>query len=137
MSAKRKKAGVFGARDFNGIPRAVMRTDDYRQLHGNAVKLLMAMIDQYRGQNNGDLTAAYSVMKHWGFHSKATLASALKALLRAGLIMITRTGRFLNPGGVCALYAVTWQPIDECPGKGLEVKSTITPPRKFSIEQNK
>lgn len=114
-----------------------MLTDDYKQLHGNAVKLLMALIHQYRGRNNGDLTAAYSEMKKWGFRSKQTLANALKALLSAGMIMQTRTGLFLNPGGRCALYAITWQPIDECPGKMLEVKPTAVPPRKFSTEQNK
>ena len=124
-------------RSFNGIPRDVMLTHDYKQLHGNAVKLLMALIHQYRGHNNGDLTAAYSEMKKWGFRSKQTLANALKALLGAGMIIQTRTGLFLNPGGCCALYAITWQPIDECPGKRLEVKSTIVPPRKFSMEQNK
>jgi len=122
---------------FNGIPRNVMLTNDYRKLPGNAVKLLMALIHQYRGHNNGDLTAAYSVMTKWGFRSKQTLANALKALLDAGMITQTRTGYFLNPGGRCALYAITWQPIDECPGKRLEVKPTVVPPRKFSMEQNK
>jgi predicted transcriptional regulator len=122
---------------FNGIPRVVMLTNDYRGLHGNAVKLLMALIHQYRGNNNGDLTAAFSVMQNWGFKSKETVANALQALQDAGLIMRTRTGRFMNPGGVCALYAITWQPIDECPGKNLEVKSTRNPPRKFSMEKNK
>ena len=46
----------------------------------------------------------------------------------------TRTGQFTNPGGVCALYAITWQPIDECKGKKLHVAPTNTPPRKFSLE---
>jgi len=114
-----------------------MLTNDYKNLHGNAVKLLMALIHQYRGHNNGDLTAAYSVMNKWGFRSKQTLANALKTLLDSGMIIQTRTGLFLNPGGRCALYALAWQTIDECPGKGLEVKPTRVPPRKFSTEQNK
>jgi len=49
---------------------------------------------------------------------------------------IAREGRFSNPHGVCALYALSWQPIDECNGK-LEIASTNTPPRKFSLENNK
>jgi hypothetical protein len=131
------KKGRFGTRDFNGIPRAVMLNEDYRQLPGNAVKLLMAIVHQYRGRNNGDLNAAYSVMSEWGFNSKQTLSNALQALLKSGLIHKTRQGRFTNPGGVCSLYAITWRPIDECPGKQLEAKPTNTPPRKFSMEQNK
>ncbi len=53
------------------------------------------------------------------------------------MIIKTRQGFFMNPGGRCALYALTWLPIDECQGKKLEVNSTTTPPRKFSMEQNK
>ena len=34
------------------------------------------------------------------------------------------------------LYALTWQPIDECRGKNLELSPTTTAPRKFSLEQN-
>jgi len=137
VTQRQKKVGRFGARDFNGIPRIVIHSKDYKNLPGNAVKLLMAIIHQYRGRNNGDLTAAYSVMKRWGFNSKQTLSNAINALLGAGLIVRTRTGRFMNPGGVCALYALAWQPVDECPGKRLEMEATNTPPRKFSLEQNK
>jgi len=46
----------------------------------------------------------------------------------------TRNGRFINPGARCALYALTWQPVDECIGKKLEISATKTPPRKFSVE---
>ena len=137
MRSNKTKKGRFSTRDFNGIPRVVMLSEDYRRLPGNAVKLLMAMVHQYRGSNNGDLHAAYSVMSDWGFNSKQTLSNALQVLLNAGLIMKTRQGRFTNPGGVCSLYAITWQPIDDCRGKQLEAKPTITPPRKFTMEQNK
>lgn len=110
-----------------------MENLDYISLPGNAVKLLNELAYQYRGHNNGDLTCAWSVMKKRGFTSKGTLQRAIKLLLEKQLIVITREGRFLNPGGVCALYALTWQPIDECKGK-LDVNSTIVPIRKFSIE---
>jgi len=113
-----------------------MQTDDYRNLHGYAVKLLMAMIDQYRGKNNGNLTAAYRAMNSWGFKSKGTLAHALKALLDADLIIKTREGKFRNPGSMCALYALTWHRIDECDGKH-DMKPGITAPRKISMEKLK
>ena len=133
MEPTKKKGG----RLFILIPHAVMNTQDYRNLRGNSIKLLNAMVYQYRGRNNGDLTAAFGFMRHWGFKSKQTLANAIKSLLDANIIIRTRKGVFLNPGGRCALYALTWQPINECQGKQLDVAPTVTPPRKFSMEKNK
>lgn len=125
MDRKRVKA-----KSFAGIPRKVIMSEDYRNLSGSAVKLLVALAYQFRGKNNGDLMATYSVMKaKFGFRSKATLTRALKELLDAKLIVRTRVGMFLNPGGKCALYALTWAAIDECGGK-LDVASTSLPTRK-------
>lgn len=122
---------------YAGLPHVVMRSEDYRNLSGNAVKLLMALIYQFNGRNNGALTAAWSVMKKkHGFKSKDTLNRAKRQLLDADLIIQSRTPRFLNPGGQCALYAIEWQAIDECKGRRLEVKPTTTPHRKFSPEAN-
>jgi len=123
------------SQSFAGIPRVVMEHDDYKGLSGNGVKLLMALAYQYRGSNNGNLTAAWSVMqKKHGFKSQDTLNRAKQELLEADLIRQTRSGMFMNPGGRCALYALTWQAIDECPGKGLECKATTLPLRSFRKE---
>jgi hypothetical protein len=135
MARPKNKKSIAGP--FIAIPHAVIETEDYKRLHGNAIKLLNALVYQYRGRNNGDLTAAYSYMQEFGFCSKETLSKAIKALLDANLICKTREGIFLNPGGRCALYALTWRPIDECPGKHLDYGPTTTPPRKFSMEKNR
>ena len=120
------------------VPHQVMRSESYRNLHGRAVKLLCALAFQYNGRNNGDLTAAWSVMSNQhGFRSKTTLRRAVKELLDANLITKTREGFFQNPGGQCALYAVNWLPVHDCPGKRLERKPTIQPLRRFSMEQNR
>lgn len=124
---KRNKKG----QSFAGIPRAVMEHQDYKSLTGNEVKLLLELAYQYRGNNNGDLTTAYSVLKNRGWSSRQTIDRAKKKLLQLQLITQTREGRFLNPGGRCALYALVWQPISECPGKKLDVKPTSTPARTF------
>lgn len=122
--------GRKSVNSFAGIPRHVIKSADYRNLSGNAVKLLVALAFQFKGKNNGDLTAAYSVMhEKYGFRSKATLASALKKLLLANIITKTREGMFLNPGGRCALYALNWASVDECNGK-LDMKPTQLPLRK-------
>jgi hypothetical protein len=133
MAAKNNRK----AESFAGIPRTVMRNDDYKGLSGNAVKLLMALCFQYRGHGNGNLTAAWSVMKEHGFKSQDTLNRAKQELLDAGLIVQTRTGLFQNPGGRCALYALTWLPIHECPGRNLEIKPTTMAYRDFSEDENK
>lgn len=132
-SNKRKSSFKGG---FAGIPRVVMDHPDYLNLSGNAVKLLNELARQYRGKNNGDLTLAYSLLKHRGFNSKGTIERCRDELLSATMIIQTRAGRFINPGGVCALYALTWHPIDECGGK-LEIGPSVTPHRQFSIENNK
>lgn len=121
---------------FAGVPRRVMESDSYRRLNAGAAKLLFEFAYQYRGNNNGDLTAAWSVLNQRGWNSKDTIRRARDELLDANLIIRTRTALRANPGGQCDLYAITWRPIDECKGKSLDVKPTITPPRKFSMENN-
>lgn len=119
---------------FAGIPRVVMETSDFRQLSYKSQALLMQLAYQYRGSNNGDLTVAFSVLKKRGWKREATISNAVKELLDAKLILKTRDGRFTNPGARCALYALTWNAVDECIGKELEKSPTRTPPRKFSCE---
>lgn len=115
------------------IPHSVMNHPDYIALSSNARHLLMEMARQYNGyNNNGDLCAAWTLMKHRGFNSPTTLNAALKRLINNGFLIRTREGRFLNPGKQCALYAVTWKAIDECRGKRLEIQPTQKPMRVFS-----
>ena len=119
---------------YAGIPRRVIEHQDYKSLSGNAVKLLVILAYQFRGRNNGDLTAAWGFAKNHGFNSQATLNRATHELIDAHLIIRTREGVFLNPGGRCALYALSWEPINECIGKNLEVRDTTKPPRQFTME---
>ncbi len=132
--AKSRSDGVGG---HGALYRHVWSHPDYCGLSGSAAKLLMDFACQYNGRNNGDLTNAFSVLKSRGWRSKQTVLRATTELMEAGLIIQTREGRFTNPGGMCALYAVTWKSIDECPGKNLSVAPTSTPPRKFSLEDIK
>ncbi len=134
MALKRNKAiGRKESGSFAALPHVVIDSADFRGLSGSALKVLVGLLRQYRGSNNGDLSASFTHAKAWGIGSKTTLANALEELQAAELITRTREGRFIKPGGCCALYAVTWRPIDECGGK-LEVSATITPPRKFSMK---
>lgn len=120
---------------FIAIPFVVLKSDSYCSLKPYAAKLLTLMLMQYNGNNNGDLSAAWSTMSVYGFKSKGTLNRSINALLDAHLITRTRESYFQHPNNQCALYAVTWKAIDECPGKRLSSKATIQPPRKFSMEK--
>lgn len=125
--------GRQGSQTFAAMPHKLMDTEDFRSLSGNALKLLCALLYQYRGKNNGDLSCAFTDMQAWGFCSKTTLAKAKAELLNKNLIVQTRAGYFQNPHSCCSLYALSWRAIDECNGK-LEVAATSTPHRKLSLE---
>lgn len=100
---------------FVGIPKAVLATDKYAQLSGWDVKLLLDLVSQYNGRNNGDLCVAWGTtpkfkgMKDRGWRSKGTLYRSLRQLQDCGFIEQTRQGGKHR----ASLYAVTWQPIDE------------------------
>jgi hypothetical protein len=121
---------------YIAIPHVVMRSEDYRSLRGNSVKLLNAMVFQYNGGNNGDLCAAWSVLhEQHGFSSKGTMTRARQELESKNLIIKTREALFQNPNNQCALYALTWLRINECHGKNLDMRPTLMAVRKFSMEK--
>jgi DNA-binding transcriptional ArsR family regulator len=117
-----KLKGRKGNEPFLQIPRSVLQSKAYESLDGWGVKLLVDIAGQYRGHNNGDLCAAFSMLSEKGWRSKGTLHKALSNLLEAGLIEQTRQGGRNR----CSLYAVTWRNIDECKGK-LDVRPTKAP----------
>jgi len=119
---------------FAGIPHAVMNHPDYIALSASAIRLLLELSYQYNGHNNGALSAVFSSLHRRGFNSKTTLAKSLRELEEKRLMIRTRESRFLNPGRRCALYALTWLAIDECPGKELDVRPTAVPPRSFTVD---
>ena len=110
MANKMNATGRSSKTSFAGVPRAVMQQEKFRALSAYARMLLFELAYDYRGHNNGDLSITWSVMRKRGFKSPSTLWSAKKELIDAGLIIRTRTGGRNR----CDLYAVTWQPIDEC-----------------------
>lgn len=132
-----KSKGRTDRGGFIAIPNALHDYPAFSELSGTALKVLLGLARQYRGANNGDLSASHTQAVRWGVGSKTSLAKALSDLQEHGLIIRTREGVFINPGGRCALYALAWKPIDDCPSKGLEIASTLTPSLKLSLENNK
>ena len=129
---RRKIKGRSESGRFLKLPHIVLNNEDYINLSYKSKALLTDLAMQYNGHNNGDFSAALGVMRKRGWTRNATLSAATKELVEANLILKTREGKFLNPGAKCTLYAITWEPIDDCYGKDLEVKATIKAPRSFS-----
>ena len=96
---------------FLAIPHDVLTCPAFSELSAQAVKLLLDIASQDRGNNNGDFSVAWKVMKLRGWRSEATLAHAKRMLIDKGFLYETRKGRLPN---TCSLYAVTWYPLDMC-----------------------
>ena len=114
MAKKRYKNGKAKREPgpFLAIPAAVSNSSAYARLSPHAVKLLVDIGSQYRGDNNGDLCAAWKIMRPKGWRSEETLAKAKQELLRGGFIAEVRKGYRPN---TCSLYALTWHALDPNP----------------------
>jgi len=108
---------------FLRLPHHVLQHETFKTLSTRATKLLIDIAVQYRGSNNGDLSATLSLMRDRGWNSSDQLDKAKKELVGKDVIRVARQGG-LNK---CNLYALTWFPIDECKGK-LDIASTTTAP---------
>lgn len=121
---REKFKSKWGGGEFNALPRQFTRSNVLRQLGPFESKLLLDLLAQYNGFNNGDLCITWSVMKGRCWNSRTTLHNAKQGLLDHGLIVCTRPGTRRR----CALYALTLYDIDECKGKH-DVKPTSAPLR--------
>ena len=131
MARTRRK--IMGRADSGGylmLPHAVLASPNYRTLSAHAVKLLCDLGSQFKGGNNGDLCATWSLMHARGWKSRDTLGKALAELLHYGMIQQTRQGGLHQ----CSLYALTWHMIDECKGK-LDCAPTRVPSGKWRQPQ--
>lgn len=113
-----KLKGRQGIHSFLRLPHFLIESKEFADLSANAVKLLLDIAKLYRGNNNGDISAAWSRLSKEGWAAENTMRRALHELLEAGFLVTTRHGVRKR----CSLYGITWEPIDKCPGKSLEIK---------------
>lgn len=100
---------------FTGIPKLVHDSEEWAQLPPTAKALLVDIVSQYNGHNNGDLNATRTFLSSKGWKNQGTISKNLKILIEANFLKQTR--RPLQRR--CALYAVTWERINDCKGKHL------------------
>jgi hypothetical protein len=97
---------------FVGIKRSVFECPAFWALGPHACKLLLELAGQYRGDNNGNLTVAWSIVSKRGWKSRTTLWRCKSELLEAGFVYVTRKGHMPS---TCELLALTWFPLDVSP----------------------
>jgi len=114
---------------YSAMPHAVLASQRYINLSLIAVRLLHDLHFHFRGNNNGNLSAAWTLMKPRGWKSRSSLFKARDELLRAGFIKITRMGGRRIPH----LYALTYLAIDECNGK-LDCAPTKVPSSEWKLD---
>lgn len=112
MNSKRDKSGG-GMGQFVALPLSVLKSPAYRGLSVYARALLVDVVMQYGGSNNGSLLCSRVKMAELGWRSVDTLTNARKELLEAKLLFLTVQGHRPNKA---SWYAVTWRPLDKNDG---------------------
>lgn len=98
---------------FVGIPYHVAIAPQFAALAPGELKLLIDLLCQRNGKNNGALSPTYELMKNRGWQGKkGSLYRAKDGLIEKGIIVVTRQG--WKQRGRPTLVAVTWDGIDEC-----------------------
>jgi hypothetical protein len=120
---KWKKFQKGSGKGYSQLAHAIFQSPQYAKLSPRAVKLLIDLVAQYRGINNGDLTTAWSVMQKVGWRSKDLLAKASCELEQRGWILKTRQGDIHGP----TLWALTFHGIDDCRDKNGRPKMDVKP----------
>jgi len=112
---KNRSAARDGSR-FLALPHLVMDSPAFRNLSGPALRLLLDIARQFKGDNNGQLVACSKYLKTRGWTSEGTATRARRELEAAGLIVETRKGMRPNRA---TWYAVTWTSLDWLPAMDL------------------
>src|SRR5690242_14597503 len=117
---------------FLRLTHNLLNSEEFGSLSAHATKLLIELARKYNGKNNGDLSCAWSDCRKRGWTSKGALQRARDELLAAGFIVVTHHGG----KHVCSLYALTFEPIDACEGKVLEIGPTTTASHAWRKNKN-
>jgi hypothetical protein len=121
-ASKKWKRG--GGSSFSKLVHAYFQSPQYARLSFRARALLVDLMAQYRGINNGDLTTAWSAMRERGWSSKSLLAAAQKELEERGWIVKMRQGVLERGKHTATLWALTFEPVNDC---GAEKRDSNAP----------
>ena len=111
-NSRRRQKNRAGTR-FAAFPAVCQASPAYIALSLPGKALLHELNGQYDGHNNGDLCAAWGLLKAKGLGSRTTIDKSRDELERSGWVIQTRQGGRNSPN----LYALTFREIDGCKGK--------------------
>lgn len=91
------------------IPYKLLQSCAWRALPNAGKSLFVDMRTNLTSYNNGELSATLAELKHYGWRSPTTLATAIYQLQALGFIRKTRAGGVRQGSKICNLYAFTDQ----------------------------
>ena len=106
---------------FVGIPYDVASNHLFAELTAPETKLLIDILIQFNGRNNGMLSACYTLMKSRGW-ARSSLYRAFCGLQHKGFVVVTRQG--WKRRGKPTLVGITWVEINP-PLNGVEYDEGI------------
>ncbi|MES2000348.1 MAG: hypothetical protein V4446_13640 [Pseudomonadota bacterium] len=113
---------------YSAIPHAVLDSVAFTGASHPAKALLIDLVRQLNGRNNGRLQLSDKWLKGRGWTSKAVTFSAKRALLERKLIMLAKQGG-LNHGA--SWYLVTWLAVSNF--EGLDITAMDYHPGAWSF----
>ena len=121
MADKKQKRPVEAIKGlYSAIPHAVLDSVAFKGASYPAKALILDLMRQHSGNNNGHLHLAYSWLEGRGWKSRDVIHRAKAVLLERQLLIQTRQGG-LNMGA--SQYAVTWLAISNFVGLDIQAKS--------------
>ena len=112
-----------GNKPFTAMRHDVLDSEAWARTSMKGIKLIMDLVAQYRGNNNGDLCLAWKIMKPRGWKSEGTLNSAKDEIIEKQWIICTRQGS----RNIASLYALTFFAIDACDKYDPDIKTGVKP----------
>ncbi len=109
---------------FIGIPYHIASSEQFAKLKAPSVKLIIDLLTQYNGNNNGMLSPCYTLMKKRNW-ARSSLYRAYADLVHSGFIVVTRQGMKIR--GFPTLVAITWNSVDEPIKCSFDVDVKISP----------
>jgi len=102
---------------YSALPHCIQDYPAFQALSFSAKSLLLEVLRQHNGRNNGHYQLVTEYLEKRGWKSSSTIQKAKKELLAAEFIVQTKQGGLGT--GPC-LFAVTWYGIDDWSGLDLQ-----------------
>lgn len=112
MAKSNYKKGAISYQ-FLALPKDVLLSTEYQALPFSSKALMVDLMGQYTGKNNGRLCPSFEVMQRSGWKSKTTLIRAKVALLDCSFVVLTRKG---HAPRTSEWIGLTWWKLDYHPG---------------------